>query len=1130
MINAKLMRMQFLLILFLFCAINHTYSQHQGYKFQHLGIDQGLSVNTVTDIIKDHQGFMWFATPDGLNRYDGYTFKHYKNDPKDARSLSSSQISVLFEDSHKTLWVGTLGGGLGRYNREKDSFRFFVQNEQDAHSLSNNEVTEIYEDKSGNLWIGTFWGLNLYNKEKENFIKIHGAQDANTLTSSSISSIVEDHKGNLWIATHEDGLNLLNQEDFTSKRFKHNPKDNNSLSDNFINVLCVDKNGKLWIGTHKNGIDLFDPDNETFTNFQHDPADYNSISGNNVLCIEEDKKGNIWIGTEGTGLNFFNVKEQIFYDFWTNLSVSGSLKSNTILSLFYDNAGILWIGTTSGGINMLDRNLPAFDHFITNTGTHSINGFAEDENEKIWVATDGNGIDIVNKYNHEVSHIRQDMTDNTLSTNGITAIISDRKWDMWMGTYGGGLNHLNRKTGKFTHYFQGEGDLQLSNNSIFTLLEDKNDNIWIGTLGGGVNILNKERDKITRLIHDPADLKGLSSNYISCLLEDKNGDIWIGSYSRGLNLYDKKKKTFKVFNEVSGYKGIDKISSLYEDIDGNLWIGTFGGGIVFFNTKEHRFTAYREDEGLANDVVNGIQPDSKGNLWISTNKGLSKFNLEKKTFKNFDTEDGLQSYEFRKGASFRTINGEVLFGGINGFNFFHPDSIHDNPYIPEIVFTDFQIFNKPVIVRATNSPLQKPISVSEELILSYKHSVFTIEFSALNFTLPRKNQYAYILEGFEKEWNHVGAQRKATYTNLDPGTYTFKVKASNNDLLWNPEETTLRITITPPFWKTWWFIALSILLFILTIAGFITIRINRIRKQKDELEKQVVERTLKISIQNEELETQSNILKAANLSIHEKEQKLHDLYTEMKDSIRAAEAIQKHMLPSDEWDKTLGVESFVLFKPKDVVSGDFYWCGTKNNLRIFAAVDCTGHGVSGAFMAINAHHLLNKVIFEQGENINAAEILDKLNEAVIKEVYQPKSNTELHYGMELAICILDEDNKKLQFAGANFPLYLLRDGEILITKGDRVSIGGGKGVRFTNHEFELQEDDMIYVFSDGYADQIGGESGSQKLMYPRFRNLLATLGHHDVTHQAEILEKELELWKGSEEQIDDILVIGVKIK
>lgn len=1105
------MRKFCLLLILIISIFESTQAQQSHLKFKKLTTQQGLSLNTITCILKDSRGFMWFGTADGLNRYDGYTFKIYKYNPKDPSSLRYNHITAICEDYKGRLWVGTNGGGISRLDRNTDAFVHYQEDYNDTGSISNSAITAIYEDRNHDLWIGTYWGLNLYNEETNKFTRFYTYDEEYSLSSNVIADVVEDNFGNLWVATKDKGLNLFDRKTHTCKRYLNNPDVPKSISSNVISTLLSDSKGRLWIGTLDSGLNLFQPEGEGFLHFKNVPNDYTSISGNNIFSLEDDGQGNLWVGTETNGLNYYNFNENTFFTHWYLPDDPAAINSASIISLLRDKQGLLWIGTSSGGVNIYDSNLPALLHYKTNANSNIVNTFAEDKEGNIWIGTDGGGLDMLNRTSNQVMHYtHQAGNKNSLNNNVIVTLLTDRKGNMWIGTYGGGANYYDRQNDKFYHYTQGEKDTDLNNNNIYALLEDDEGRVWMGTLGGGVNVLEKATGKIVKYLFKYGNPNTISNNYVSCIIKDRKGDIWVGTFGGGISLFNKKEESFTTFRNDYANLGNNVVTCLSVDSQNNLWVGTHGNGLCLFDKEAKRFIPYTTVDGLPNDVVNGIHEDDQGNLWISTNNGISKFNRKNKTFRNYDIWDGLQDSQFRRGASLKTKNGEILFGGNNGFNMFAPDKIKDNSYIPPVIISDFQIFNKPVVPGEEKSPLQKNITESEEIILNYDQSVFTLEFTALNYTLPEKNQYAYKLEGFDQNWNYVKTQRRATYTNLDPGEYIFKVKASNHDGIWNKKGTSLKIIITPPFWRTWWFILLAIMAIVSSAYIWYTIRINNISKQNQVLEKQVRERTAELESQGEKLKL---------------------LYSETKDSIRAAQVIQQSILPSEKFIKQYLPESFILNKPKDVVSGDFYWFNVVEDQVIIAAVDCTGHGVSGAFMSITGHYLLNQSIYGH-EPLIASEILDRLHEGVIRELHQQDKESEVKDGMDIALCIIDKNKKRLQYAGANNPLYILRGEEIIQVKANRFPIGmtlSDKIMKFTNHEVELQSGDSLYIFSDGYADQLGGNSGDEKFMYPRFRELLISISSETMDKQKILLDQQLYEWKDDNEQLDDVLVIGFKV-
>jgi len=831
---------------------------------------------------------MWFGTEDGLNKYDGYRFTIYRPEPENPHSMNDNIILSIYEDKERRLWIGTNGGGINIFDREKEQFLHFRHDPDNPDSLSSDSVNCIYEDRKGNLWIGTSGGgLDKLVSEGEKGTLLvfthyqHLSNNPNTLSNNFVTSIYEDLRGILWVGTAYEGLNkMLPADDKNSPpsftHYKAKPNDPNTQGLNNITAINEDLHGTLWIGT-QNGLYACDREKETFICLKARAGDTNCISHNYIRRIYKDRAGVLWIGTDGGGLNKLVPGEKrgstpIFIHYQYDPNNPYCLNNNAVESIFEDRSGVLWVGVYHGGLNKLvlrdtegvDREKEQFVHYQTipnnpNSLSHNaVNAICEDRQGVLWIGTDGGGLNRITPPGEKGGaltfrhYFYEPKNPNSLSDNIVTSICEDHMGTLWIGTYTGGLNRMvpveNKKSFHpfFTHYKREPGNPHsLSNDFVMSTYEDRSGVLWVGTIGGGLNRYIRKTDTFTHYETNPGDSSSLSDNNVYSINEDWAGNLWIGTLN-GLNklepcLNRDEYATFGFIRYLNKPSNPSSISSnfvrvIYEDRSGVLWVGTNGGGLNKLIPGENpgapaTFSHYREKDGLPNNVILGILEDNQGNLWLSTNKGLSKFNPKSGTFKNFDRRDGLQSDEFNRGAFFKSKSGEMFFGGNNGFNIFFPDRIKGNPHIPPLAITDFQIFNKSLPIGKLENGrtiLNKSITETREMKLSYKDYVFSLQFAALHYVNPSRNQFAYIMEGLETEWNDVGSRHFVTYTTLPSGNYIFRVKGSNNDGIWNEEGISLKITILPPFYKTWWFYGLVVLVILLFGLGIHFYRVRQI--------------------------------------------------------------------------------------------------------------------------------------------------------------------------------------------------------------------------------------------------------------------------------------------------------------
>ena len=905
-----------IIFLSVFMILNFTLSLHarsEDIKFHPLTIEDGLSQSSIFCIFQDSKGFMWIGTEDGLNIYDGYDFKWIKNDPESSDSLSYNYIKAICEDKSGHLWIGTYGGGLNRFDRGKKQFTHYEFTPESSNCLADNFINSVYEDQKGILWIGTENGLNEFDPEKEIFVS-YRENPGNTasLSGNRVICLFEDRGGVLWIGTN-NGLNKLNRETRQFTRYLHNPEDRQSLSHDFVNSICEDKNDRLWIGT-QDGLNKLNREEEVFTQFKHNPDNPHGLIHNCVNSVYEDKGGTLWIGTQD-GLNKLVSSEKgesephfLLYQAIPNRP--GSLSYNEIYSIYEDRSGVLWIGTHVG-LNKVDQEKKSFLHYHSRSGTNSLShnyvrSIIEDQDGTIWIGTQDGGL---NKFEREINrftHYRANPKESSsLINDRVMSICEDRRDTIWIGTFGG-LNRFDKDKERFLSFTNIPDDpTSLSSNKVRTVYMDRSGILWIGT-EDGLNKFDREKEQFIRYRANADDPHSLSNNFVYSIYEDRRNTLWIGTLD-GLNKFVRERGEFIHYKaESTDPQSLSnsEILSIYEDRSGRLWIGT-PGGLNKFDRESEKSTYYMEKDGLPNDLIYAILEDDNGNLWLSTNKGISKFNPNAETFRNYDINDGLQSNEFITGSCLKSKTGEFFFGGINGFNIFYPDNIRDNPYIPPVVITDFQIFNKSVPIggqKSKRSILEKSITETETIELSYKDRVISFEFAALHFASPEKNEYAYLMEGFDTDWNYVGNRRFVTYTNLTSGHYFFRVKGSNNDGIWNEKGVSLKIIITPPFSHTWWFRGLVIAGLVLIVVAIYEMKSRNIREHRKELENRVKQRT-------SELQREIQERKRAEQALQTEKTYLDQLFESAQEAIIMADNNHKVVRINSEFTRVFGYTS-----------------------------------------------------------------------------------------------------------------------------------------------------------------------------------------------------------------------------
>lgn len=803
-------------------------------RFDHIGLEHGLSQSTVYSIARDLHGFMWFGTQDGLNRYDGYEIAVFKHNPNDSNSVSHNTIWALMGDRQGNLWIGT-EGGVNCYRPAENRFHrypFLTERTKNAHVGT---VSAFCEDSNGEIWIGTSTGLNKFDPVRGGVVPFELVPgDSSRQSPFAVQSICQDSSRTLWVGT-TIGLYAISLDDASVRRFTHDRFNQSSLSSNNIRSLAVDSAGRVWIGTWEGELNSIEA--RTGIVKRHLPG--GRARGNNFYSIATDGNGDIWIATFDGILKYS-----------PSLNRLAHLTSEASVTLYRSNNGFIWVGTFVSGVLVYN---PAKQRFRNYTLDEISKGskignvvfsILEDHSGAVWVGTFGNGLIRLDRSRTHLSTYRHSPSDpRTISSNRIVALCETEPGELWVGTDGGGLNRLETNTGVFHRYSdEPHSTLPIAHNRISTLFYDRPERIlWVGYLNGTIQRIHLATNAVTSYYLAGKNLSIVSTSGVSAIVRGPHSGILVGTIKRGLLTLDStgQFREFSLPDSIKIIAASNVICSILEHADGTLLLGTYDGLLRYADKRKPPFRRYTTADGLPSNAVYGILPDRSGNLWLSTNKGISRFTPATERFKNFDMADGLQSDEFNQGAYFASRHGELFFGSVNGFTCFSPEEIEDDPSVPPVYVTRFRIFNKLL-------PLANPIPDGEHIELTYAENFFTFEFIALNYGSPQKTRYAYQLEGFDQDWNYVSAaQRYAGYTNLDPGTYRLRVKASGNDGHWSDREATLLITITPPFWMTWWF-RVGGMVVLLGVAGSLVRRkITRLEKEKarqQELSRKLIER------------------------------------------------------------------------------------------------------------------------------------------------------------------------------------------------------------------------------------------------------------------------------------------------
>ena len=827
-------------------------------------IHEGMTGNQVTDILQDIHGFIWVGTDSGLNRYNGIGFDTYTRESGNDNSLSDNYVGNLYQDSNNTLWIGTRSA-VNRYRIETDDFkRYKLAAVSGSESSPHVTAQTIIEDEQGTLWVsGGPAGLYYYEEENDRFVPVEN------LKTNILNEIIPGDDHTLWLTTRSEGLHkyCIDTGDITT--FRHDPDDSMSLSSDVVDHIVRDSKGIIWTGSREGGVNRLvrqDDGTVTFRRYKNTPGRARGLGNNSVQVLHADTNGDLWVGNDNGGLHLYDREMDKFHFYGSCIHDPHSLTHESITAVLRDNENRLWVGTALTGLNVADPHMKIFDRYRQFFGTEGglnnniIRDFQEDQHGNVWVATDGGGLNYFNRQNGSFSAFMSDPQDpETIQSDVAITLERDEKNRLWVGSYSGGLDMMaDEKHGVFKS-FQDVYDIpDLSLTHVFGVaFSGETDYVWIANFGENLVRFDRESARAVKFAPVSGDDSSMLSTEVNGVFLDSNSNLWIPTLEGLARLKKENKEDGRFDRYLPDPDNPESIPSLIirhiiEDSRGTIWVAT-GNGLAKYDPKTDGFRTYNRKDGLPANELRSLEEDDHGNIWIGSVNGLTRFNPDDEKFTNYSTKDGLQGDEFSRSSAFKLSNGDLLFGGMDGFNLFSPDNINVNPHVPQVYLTNFRLFNREVEIGADDSPLERQIMISDTVRLSHNQNVVTFEYVALNYTNPAGNQYAYKMEGFDPDWNYVGQQRSATYTNLNPGTYHFRVKASNNDGVWNEQGTVVALVVVPPFWQTTWFYLIAALVVLIMGASGYAMKVRSIKEQNRRLAKEVDKQTAELKHANKSL-------------------------------------------------------------------------------------------------------------------------------------------------------------------------------------------------------------------------------------------------------------------------------------
>lgn len=812
-----------------------------GLRFEHVMTESGVSVAETNAIVQDREGFIWIGGSNGLARYNGHSFDLFLYNPKDVHSLSNNFVWDLLVDRQGQLWVATTNG-LNRFIPESQSFERYLNRPDDPGSLISNDVYTLMEDRDGHLWVGTRQGLDRFDPASGIFHHFrHNPADPNSLSDDSITALYQDSRGTIWVGTQR-GLNRFNPANQTFDLFRYDERElfyDPSLS---IRALVEDAESNLWVGTD-GGLYRFSAQPGEVWRYHYDAENPHSLSDNRVWMLLVDSKQQLWVATDHGGLNLYRPKENDFLRYRHDPYDNASLASDQVREIFEDSAGDYWVALFPSGVDYADHTASAFTvHSHNPEQPSSINhdailSVAEGPGGKIWVGTEG-GLNLFDPQHEVFQQFRhQPGNDQSLGANAVLAIAQDQGGRYWFGTWSGGLNLYQPKTGTFKRFMPDPANRNsVSSAYIWSLLGDSKGRLWIGTEAGDLDLYDPATDTFAHFTPDQKNPHALSGGFMRTILEDHNGAIWIATL-QGLNRFNEADQTFTRYQHQPGDPSSiphNSVATVLEDSQGRLWVGTESGLALMLDREAGRFKTYSTDHGLPNDSIMGLREDAEGLIWINTLSGLSRFDPASERFTNYNRLNGLAGNIMNRPAIHFSASGEMYVGSTKGLTRFRPDEVRENSLVPPMVFTAFRVFNQEVEI-GPGSLLDKNIQYMDRLVLDHKKSMFSLHFAALSYRNSAANQYAYRLQGFDDQWIKAGHNHSATYTNLNPGDYVFTVRGANNNGVWNDEGRSIRITVLPPPWRTWWAYTIYLLIAVGLIYAFVQSQRRKVAFEKQKV-------------------------------------------------------------------------------------------------------------------------------------------------------------------------------------------------------------------------------------------------------------------------------------------------------